>query len=132
MKVKPAAYILLGFTIAWLLTKLLNWIEGVLVIGLIPFIGFAHELLHLISSLIVGASHKFTFNGLLIGFKIVSKSVEDFIAIALSPQIISILLLILYAILSSSIALALAVIHIAISVEDLSKITKYLLQHIIN
>lgn len=132
MKVKPAAYILLGFTIAWLLTKLLNWIEGVLVIGLIPFIGFAHELLHLISSLIVGASHKFTFNGLLIGFKIVSKSVEDFIAIALSPQIISILLLILYAILSSSFALALAIIHIAISVEDLSKITKYLLQHIIN
>jgi hypothetical protein len=132
VKVKPAAYILLGFTIAWLLTKLLNWIEGVLVIGLIPFIGFAHELLHLISSLIVGASHKFTFNGLLIGFKIVSKSVEDFIAIALSPQIISILLLILYAILSSSFALALAIIHIAISVEDLSKITKYLLQHIIN
>jgi hypothetical protein len=132
VKVKPAAYILLGFTIAWLLTKLLNWIEGVLVIGLIPFIGFTHELLHLVSSLIVGASHKFTFNGLLIGFKIVSKSVEDFIAIALSPQIISILLLILYAILSSSLALALAVIHIAISVEDLSKITKYLLQHIVN
>jgi hypothetical protein len=120
--VKPVTYILLGFTIAWLLTKLLNWIEGVLVIGLIPFIGFAHELLHLISSLIVGASHKFTFNGLLIGFRIVSKSVEDFIAIALSPQIISILLLILYAILSSSFALALAIIHIAISVEDLSKI----------
>lgn len=126
-KVKSFAYIVLGFAISWILMRLLNSVENFIVIGLIPFIGFLHELLHLIASMAVRATHKFALSGLLVGFKVTTKSVEDFIAIALLPQIISIMLFILYILLESSTILALMLIHVAISVEDLSKVAKYLI-----
>jgi len=125
-KLKPVIYMVLGFAIAWLLTKLLSSLQNALIIGLMPFIGLLHELLHLVASIAVKASYKFTLNGLFIGFKIVVKNVRDFIIIALMPQILSVLFLILFLMLNSNMALALMLIHVAISLEDLNKATKYL------
>ena len=117
-KLKPLIYILSGFIISWFTSKMLDYTQSLAVLASIPLIGFLHEALLLLASIAVKAQHRFAVNGLLLGFRITTESIANFILIALMPQILNILLAVIFIVFKSNVALALIIIHIAISAED--------------
>ena len=125
-KLKNVGYILLGFTISAYLSSLLSTSDIVAVLSLLPIIALTHEALHLVALKMLRVEHAFSANGMFIGFRVKTNNVKSFIISALFPQAISMTLIVLYIINKSYIALSLALLHIAMSVEDLGKVVKYL------
>ncbi len=128
MKLKNAAYILLGFTLSWVLSSLLDINHLIYVTIIVPFllIGILHELLHLMAINIFGIRYKFTIKGLYIGFIINVDKRGKYILTALFPQILTLLMILLYIFTLNKAVLTLSILHIAISVEDLGKCIKYI------
>jgi len=126
-KLKSVGYILLGFTISASLSSLLSTSDVVAVLSLLPIIALMHEALHLVALKMLRVEHAFSVSGMFIGFRVKTNNVKSFIISALFPQAISMALVVLYIINRSCIALSLALLHIAISVEDLGKVVKYLI-----
>jgi hypothetical protein len=121
------SYILLGFTISAYLSSLLSASDIVAVLSLLPIIALTHEALHLAALKMLRIEHVFSANGMFIGFRVKTNNVKSFIISALFPQAISMTLVALYSINRSYIVLSLALLHIAISIEDLGKAAKYLI-----
>ncbi|MEL9939727.1 MAG: metalloprotease family protein [Ignisphaera sp.] len=124
-KLKTFAYMCIGFAMSLITSKMMNVEQSTIAIISLPFIGLLHEMLHFMVINAVKAQYKFVMKGLYIGFNVSVERIEDFIAIALAPQAISLFLAILYMFTYSSVLLALMLIHIAISLEDLHKSIKY-------
>ncbi len=125
VKLKIFVYLCIGFATAIFTSRAMDSTQTLIAMISLPFMGLLHELTHLMAINIIGAQHKFMFRGLYIGFNVVVEKVEDFIAIALAPQLLTIALAMLYLLLRSGIALALAIVHISVSIEDLQKVIKY-------
>ncbi|MEM0026428.1 MAG: metalloprotease family protein [Ignisphaera sp.] len=127
-KLKIFAYLCMGFATSLVTSKMMNMEQTVIAMVSLPLIGLLHELIHLMMINVVRAQYKFMLRGLYVGFNVSVEGVEDFIAIALAPQAISLLLAILYIFTYSNVPLVLMIVHIAISAEDLHKSIKYVRQ----
>jgi hypothetical protein len=106
---------------------LLSASDIIAVLSLLPIIALTHEALHLVALKMLRVEHAFSVSGMLIGFRVRANNVKSFIISALFPQVISMVLVVLFIINKSCVALSLALLHIAISVEDLGKVVKYLI-----
>lgn len=128
MKLKILSYIALGITMPWLLSRVMGM--GILLNAyiLLPLIGSIHELLHLAAIKILSLDHRFVVNGLFIGFHINANSPKSIIIAASFPQITTIALIIVYIMFNSYLALTLSIYHTALSLEDITKIFRYILQ----
>lgn len=126
MKLKIVLQILMGFTVTYVVVSLTKGENAVLLILLTLVLGLFHELLHLVPMKVLKLRYRFLVNGLYIGFKTTFSNISQLIIVAAAPQIITLAVLLLYTITLDKSTLALAVLHIAISCEDLAKIVKYL------
>ena len=124
-KLKTFAYICIGFAMSLVTSKMMNLEQSIIAIASLPFIGLLHEILHFMMINAVKAQYKLVVRGFYIGFNVNVERIEDFIAIALAPQAISLFLAMLYMFTYSNVLLVLMFIHIAISLEDLHKSIKY-------
>ncbi|MCS7111864.1 MAG: metalloprotease family protein [Ignisphaera sp.] len=127
MKLKNAAYIILGFTVSWMLSSFLN-ISGqiyVTILALLALIGILHELLHFVAINMFGIGYRFVVKGLYVGFIINTDRKEKYLLTALFPQILTIVVLLLYMLTLDGVMLALSILHTAISIEDIGRCIKY-------
>lgn len=124
-KVRALAYLGLGFAISWLFT-----IDGAgeLFIQTLPLTALVlmalHEAAHLISIKALGVKFKPVADAARVGFVVEAKSRKQFIVIAAAPQTITLALLIAWA-LGLSAGLPLALLHVAMSLEDMAKVLRH-------
>lgn len=130
VKLKTAAYVLLGFTISWAISSFID-IRGIthIVLPLFLLIGIVHELLHLISISIFKIKHRFVVKGLYLGFIINVDDRKRYVITALFPQILTVIMMLFYIITLNSGMLILAILHIAISIEDIGRCLKYVVSY---
>lgn len=126
MKLRVFVQILIGFVTSWITTTIIGREKLHLVIIAVPILGLIHELLHYITLKLLKLEHRFVVKGFLIGFKSTFKNINQFIVAAATPQIVTIVLAIIYVLTSNIYTLTLSLLHVAISYEDLLKIFKYL------
>ncbi|MEM1644810.1 MAG: hypothetical protein QXL96_02885 [Ignisphaera sp.] len=131
MKLKIATHILLGFITSWIIASVISRENIHHILLAIPILGLTHELLHLASLKMFKLKYRFTLNSLLLGFKATFLNPIQFIVTAITPQILTLALLSTYIITSNAYTLALSIIHIAISYENVVKILRYLVNYFI-
>lgn len=127
MKLKTLSYIALGIAMPWLLSRVIDMDILLTAYILLPLIGSIHELLHLIAIKILRLDHRFIANGLFIGFYINTNSPKNIVIAASFPQITTIVLIVIYIVFNSYLALVLSIYHTALSLEDITKIFRYTL-----
>lgn len=128
MKLKIAIQVILGLVMPWALSKLVGEDITSIILVSTPILGLTHELIHLLLIKLLRLEYRFFINGLYVGFKAIFQSVNQFIVTAIAPQIITILLALMYMITLNRYLVPLAILHIAISSEDIIKVIKYLFQ----
>ncbi|MEM1525942.1 MAG: metalloprotease family protein [Ignisphaera sp.] len=131
MKLKIAMQILLGFTASWAIASIAGKENIHHLLLSLPVLGFTHELLHLVSLKLFKLKYKFTLNGFLIGFRATFVNHTQFAIAATIPQILTLSLALAYLCTSNTYALALSMLHIAISYEDMMKVLKYLVNYLV-
>lgn len=131
MKLRIFIQILLGLVIGWFAAASIDKENLNLVFIAIPLIGLAHEILHVIPLKLYKLKFNFVINGMLIGFKSTFKNIDQYIVIAVAPQIITITLAVLYTLTSNIITLVLSILHLAISCEDILRVFKYIANYFI-
>lgn len=131
MKLKIATYILLGFTTSWVIASITGRENIPHILLAIPILGLTHELLHLISLRILRLRYRFALNSLLLGFRATFANPIQFIVAAITPQTLTLALVLTYIITSNVYALALSMLHIAISYEDMLKVLRYLINYFV-
>lgn len=127
VKLKTAAYVLLGFTVSWTLSSFLDVgsLTYITILTSLLLIGVLHELLHLIAINMFRIEHRFVVKGLYIGFVVNVDSKRKYIITALFPQMLTLTMLLLYIFTLNKTMLLLTLLHVAISTEDIGRCLKY-------
>ena len=126
MRVGNAALMLLGVALGAAISSLLGFAALSRALALIPIVAAAHELLHLAAIRVKGLAHRFVARGLLLGYVVEFSEPRDYVVCALAPQTITAVLAVLYAVTGLRWVAALALLHVAISINDIAKSVKYL------
>jgi len=128
-KLKSALYVVLGFGATWILSmnsSLQDLNSSLLLLVLFMVL---HEALHYFAAKTLRAEVRPTVRGLLIGFQVKTSSRRRFVAIALAPQILTLLALVPP--LSSIRPLFnAALLHVVASLEDLRRVLYHVIQMI--
>jgi len=128
VKLKEATYIVSGFLISWVTSSFIDIKNAIYILFLlIPLMGIAHEIFHLIAINILKIKYKFTIKGLYIGFIVNVESKRKYILAASFPQLFTLMMMIFYIFTLNAIILTLILLHIAISIEDIGKCLKYII-----
>lgn len=131
MKLKIVVQIIVGFMIAYTITALTGGENAMLIVLSIFALGLIHELIHFVLIKMFRLRYRLLVNGLYVGFKTTFDNVNQFIVVAIAPQILTLMFILFYIITLNGSALALAVLHMAISCEDLTKVVRYLLNYFV-
>jgi len=131
VRVGSAALMLLGLGLGAAIYTLLGPRALSYALMLAPLIAVAHELLHLAAIRARGLSHRFVARGLMVGYVVEFDRSVDYVACALAPQLITLGLATAFAFTGIKWLAALAVLHLAISVNDIAKSVKYLLNDLL-
>ncbi|MEM0372177.1 MAG: metalloprotease family protein [Ignisphaera sp.] len=126
MKLKIVLQIVMGLLITWIIVERIGYNVAISMCFLTPLLGLVHEALHYVYIRMFKVNHRFTFKGMYIGFHITVDSVDQLMVIAVAPQILTLSLLITYVCFTNNYAIALALYHITLSLEDILIIVKYL------
>ena len=95
--------------------------------AILPLIALVHELLHLVAARIRRVPHRFiTRSAFMIGLSVNVKDSREYIALALTPQIVTLVLLALFFITGFSLFIVLALFHTALSLEDIARAARHL------
>ena len=120
-KLKSALYVMLGFGATWILSmnsSLQDLNSSLLLLVLFMVL---HEALHYFAAKTLRAEVRPTVRGLFIGFQVKTSSRQRFVAIALAPQILT-LLAIVPPLSSIRPLFNAALLHAIVSLEDLRKV----------
>jgi len=127
VRVGSAALMLAGLGIGAAIYTLLGPRALTYALMLVPIVALSHELLHLAAIRARGLAHRFVARGLLVGYVVEFSRSLDYVVCALAPQVITVGLATAFAITGMKWLAALALLHLAISVNDIAKSVKYLL-----
>lgn len=131
MKLRAIAYIVIGLVIAWIIKMLLGSESLYMVFMAVPIMGFIHELLHLLMIKIFRLRYKLLVKGFHIGFKVVFHDINQFVIAAIAPQAMTISFVLLFLATSNRYILSLALLHLAISFEDMLKVVRYFYNYLL-
>ena len=127
MDYRIPCYLAIGFVTPIAALHLASESTIIIATAALPFIAFLHELLHLIAAKIRKVPHRFvTKNALMIGLAVTVRGPEEYIALALTPQLMTIVLLALFFVTGFSLYIVLALFHVALSLEDIARAARYL------
>ncbi|MEM1541099.1 MAG: metalloprotease family protein [Ignisphaera sp.] len=126
MKLKIVLQIITGLLITWIIVERIGYDVAMSMCFLTPLLGLVHEALHYIYIKMFKVNHRFMFKGMYIGFRVTVDNVDQLMAVALAPQVITLSLMITYVCSTNNYAIALALYHITLSLEDIFVIVKYL------
>ena len=131
IRIIEVLYLAIGFILPAIA---LNFVSRDVVITatlLLPIIALLHELIHIAMAKLRGIRYRFVVKrGMMIGLVVTVKSSQEYIVLALSPQIITITMLILFPFTGLEVLLILALFHIALSLEDIMR-SIYHLNHVV-
>ncbi len=117
-------YILTGMAIPAIMSVFLDLSSIQIAAMCLPLIALVHELMHLLAIRLLGLEYRFEVSGLKVGFIVRFSKPSHYIVAALLPQAITVSMLVL-GFAGMSFCTALAVMHLAISCEDIVKSVKY-------
>lgn len=112
--------------LAFLIFKLTNCTNAFVIALLTPLVALIHEFLHMVAFKIFGVRYRFKLTYTKIGFMVRFSKSRDYIACALFPQILT-LILFAAALVAMKELLVVALIHIAMSAHDILKSFTYLI-----
>jgi len=126
-KLKSVLYMMLGFGATWILymNSSLQDVNSSLLL-LILFMAL-HEALHYFVAKILKAEVRPMMRGLFIGFQVKTSSRQRFVAIALAPQILTLIALV-PPLSSIRPLLNAALLHVIASLEDLRRVLHHVIQ----
>jgi len=126
-KLKSALYMVLGFGVTWILSVNSSLQDVNSSLLLLMLLMVLHEALHYFAAKTLKADVRPMMRGLFIGFQVKTSSRRRFVAIALAPQILTLLALVPP--LSSIRPLFnAALLHVIASLEDLRRVLHHVIQ----
>ncbi len=127
MDYRVPCYLAIGFATPIAALYLASENTVIIATATLPLIALIHELLHLIAARIRRVPHRFiTKSAFMIGLSVNVKDSREYIALALAPQIVTLVLLALFFVTGFSLFLVLALFHTALSLEDIARAARHL------
>ncbi len=127
MDYRVPCYIAIGFATPIAALYLASENTVIMATATLPLIALIHELLHLMAARIRKVPHRFiTKSAFMIGLLVNVKDSREYIALALTPQIVTLVLLALFVVTGFSLFIVLALFHTALSLEDIARAARHL------
>jgi len=121
IKIVEILYLAIGFILPVLLLSFVS--EDVVITAtlLLPLIALLHELIHIVIARLRGIRYRLVVKWGVIGLIVTVKNSWEYLVLALSPQIITIAMLMLFSFTGLEVFLVSALFHLALSLEDITR-----------
>lgn len=121
-KIIEVLYLATGFMLPAIALNFVSRDVVVTATLLLPAIALLHELIHIVMAKLQGIRYRFVVKrGMMVGLIVTVRNSREYIALALSPQIITITMLILFPFTGLEVLLVSALFHLALSLEDIMR-----------
>ncbi len=119
-----ALYSIAFLALGYALFKILNCESPMLIALLTPLIALCHELIHLAVIKILGLRYRLAFDRGKVGFVIEFRNRKEYLACALAPQALTLILMALSIFIAKEL-IVIAVVHVGMSMHDIMRSIKY-------
>ena len=122
IRITEILYLATGFILPALVLSFVSKDVVVTATLLLPLIALLHELIHIAIAKLRGIRYRFVVRkGMMIGLIVTVKNSWEYVILALSPQIITIAMLMLFSFTGLEVFLVSALFHLALSLEDITR-----------
>lgn len=122
IRITEILYLATGFILPALVLSFVSKDVVVTATLFLPPIALLHELIHIAIAKLRGIRYRFVVRkGMMIGLIVTVKNSWEYVILALSPQIITIAMLMLFSFTGLEVFLVSALFHLALSLEDITR-----------